>query len=95
MTRVAYPVSGSFVSFTRSGEAFDVAPRKLLRDQFLLRTFGLEGEDQVCHGPAGLALGVAVGFIIGFLVFRNNAKRLQKSELDIKDLFKKGGNDAS
>lgn len=35
-----------------------------------------------------LFIGAFVGFIIGFLVFRNNAKRLQKTELSIKDALK-------
>ena len=38
-----------------------------------------------------LFIGAAVGFIVGFLVFRNNASRLQKTEIDIKDMFKKEG----
>ena len=37
-----------------------------------------------------LFIGAAVGFIIGFLVFRNNAKRLQKTEIDIKKMFNGG-----
>lgn len=36
-----------------------------------------------------LFIGAAVGFIVGFLFFRNNSKRLQKTEIDIKNMFKK------
>lgn len=42
-----------------------------------------------------LFIGAVIGFGVGFLVFRNNAKRLQKTEVDIKNMFKKGGSDAS
>lgn len=33
--------------------------------------------------------GVIVGFVIGFLVYRNNVKRFKKNEENLKDLAKR------
>lgn len=41
---------------------------------------------------AGLVVGLAIGFGIGFLVYRNNMKKLQDGEkelIDIASKFKK------